>query len=280
MAVSALYVRNIYNFFKPDATETNLVTAGRWAIVVILSIGVVAAANMDDAFTQIQLLLTVQVPFGAAVFLMFFWRRLTRASVWVAVIVCAFVNILLPQVAQHMGDFKASPGWVVQGDESGVKTPVFWDRVVHSNPRDLTSPLEGAGRFHTELAILSTVGADVVSMDTSARYASRLFFDGVFPFLVLILVSLVTRPPERSRVDLFFGKMKTPVGQSPELDVAAMEETRLNPHRYDHVKLLGASSSWEFTKWDRTDTVGFLVCCCISGGIFLGFKMLLTSAAG
>jgi SSS family solute:Na+ symporter len=56
-----------------------MVRAGRWAIVVILPIGVIAAANMEDVFTQIQLMLTVQVPFGAAVMLMFFWRKVTAA---------------------------------------------------------------------------------------------------------------------------------------------------------------------------------------------------------
>jgi len=280
MAVSALYARNIYAFFRPGATDSDLVAAGRWAIVVILAIGVVAAVNMDDAFTQIQLLLTVQVPFGAAVFLMFFWRRLTRASVWAAVIVSAGLNILFPQVAEKMGGLRDIPAWTVQGDESGVATPVYWDKIVRQDPNDLSSPLQGAGRFHVELVILDRIGFDPVAMDTSARYAARFFFDGLFPFVVLILVSLMTRAPDRAHIDQFFGKMKTPVGETPEEEERAVAETRQRPDRFDHTKLFGPRSNWEFTKWDRTDTVGFLVCCCVSAGIFLGFKLILTLAAG
>jgi len=280
MAVSALCARNIYAHFRPDAGEGTMVTVGRWAIVGILAIGVVAAVNMDDAFTQIQLLLTVQVPFGAAVFLMFFWRRLTRASVWVAVIVSALLNILLPQVAEKLGGLRDVPAWTVQGDESGVPTPVFWDKVVRQIPSDLSSPLQGAGRFHVELVILDKIGFDPVAMDTSGRYAARFFFDGLFPFIVLITVSMLTRAPDKAHVDQFFGKMKTPVGETPEDEARAVSETRLRPDRFDHLKLLGPRSNWEFTKWDRTDTIGFLACCAISAGIFLGFKFILTLAAG
>jgi SSS family solute:Na+ symporter len=59
-----------------------------------------------------------------------------------------------------------------------------------------------------------------------------------------------------------------------------MEETRQNPHRFDHTKLFGAGSSWEFCKWDRVDTVGFLGCCATSGAIILVFWLLLRWASG
>ena len=78
---------------------------------------------------------------------------------------------------------------------------------------------------------------------------------------MLILVSLGTRPPDRARIDQFYGRMKTPVGATPELEAAAIEETRQQPARFDHTKLLGPSSAWEFCRWDREDTIGFFVCC-------------------
>jgi hypothetical protein len=102
----------------------------------------------------------------------------------------------------------------------------------------------------------------------------RLFFDALTPFLLLIGVSLLTRPPTGERVDHFFGKMKTPVGDTPELDDAEMAETTRDPHRFDHLKLF-PGSSWEFTKWNRLDTVGFFACCAISGAIVLFFWGLL-----
>src|SRR5690606_39168834 len=72
MAVSALFVRNVYHYLFPHTTEKGMVNAGRWSIVVILLCGVVAAANMDDVYSVVLLLLTVNVPFGASVVLIFF----------------------------------------------------------------------------------------------------------------------------------------------------------------------------------------------------------------
>ena len=39
----------------------------------------------------------------------------------------------------------------------------------------------------------------------------------------MMLVSFVTRPPDRTRIDQFYGKMKTPVGATPELELAAIQ---------------------------------------------------------
>ena len=58
-----------------------------------------------------------------------------------------------------------------------------------------------------------------------------------------------------------------------------MEETRRNPRRFDHTKLF-PSSNWEWTRWDRTDGVGFVICLGISGGIIAMFWFLLRLAAG
>ncbi len=276
MAVSALYTRNIYKYLKPAATDADMVRSGRWAIVVILSIGVISAANMEDVFTQIQLLLTVQVPFGAAVMLMFFWRKVTAAAVWTAVIVATLANIVAPKVAENIDAWRTQQAFVVQGDEAGVKTAVFWDSVVHQRAGDLTSPLEGRGRFHCELYVLDRLGFDVARMDVSARYAARFFYSGLFPFAVLLVVSAFTRKPAPDTVEQFFGKMKTPVDPVPERDAAAMAETRRNPHRFDHNKLF-PRSAWEFTKWDRVDTIGFLVCCAVSAAIFGLFALILHS---
>jgi hypothetical protein len=96
---------------------------------------------------------------------------------------------------------------------------------------------------------------------------------------VLIVVSYLTRPPSVERISIFYGKMKTPIGETPELDAEAMHETLRNPGRFDHTKLLGARSSWEFTKWNREDTVGFLGCCGVSGAIVGLFIFLLRLAS-
>jgi SSS family solute:Na+ symporter len=117
-------------------------------------------------------------------------------------------------------------------------------------------------------------------MSPSSRNAARFIYDGIFPFLVLWSVSLFTRVPDRRRTDLFFGKMKTPVGATPVLEDQAMAETGRHPRRYDETKLFGADSNWEFAKWDKVDAIGFMACLAVSFGILGAFWMLLRAAAG
>ena len=281
MAVSALFTRNVYKYLFPNTTQRGSVLAARISIVVILGIGIVAAANMDDAYAVIQLLLTINVPFGAAVFLVFFWRRLTAAAVWSAVVVSAVINIIVPAwigaVVPAIREVESLQAQV--SDEYGRETAVYFESVIRTNPNDPASPRIGQGRLHLELLVLDLFGMPVERMKLTNRNAARFLFDGAFPFLVLIAVSLFTRHPAQERIDLFFGKMKTPVGATPELELAAMEETRKNPHRYDRTKLLGPNSNWEFTKWDKVDTVGFLVCLAFSFCILGMFWFVLDLAS-
>lgn len=281
MAVSALFTRNIYTWFRPSANEAGMVTVGRWAIVIILGCGVYAAAKMDDVYEIVQLLLTVNVPFGAAVVLIYFWRKLTSKAVWATVIVSALLNIVFPSwIGPKIEAMTRSPALTRQVEQDGRLQPVFFQNVVRENPSDPASALIGTKRFHTELWILDKVGVPVSSFTASGRNAARFIFDGLFPFLVLILVSWFTRAPDKARTDLFFGKMKTPVGATPELEEAAMAETARAPHRFDDTKLLGKDSAWEFTKWDKVDAIGFIACLGVSGGILTGFWLLLRAAGG
>jgi hypothetical protein len=107
----------------------------------------------------------------------------------------------------------------------------------------------------------------------------QFFFAAIFPFIVLVVASLLSRPPEREKIDWFFGKMKTPVGATPEMETAAMEETRRNPRRFDETKLF-PRSNWEWTRWDKTDAVGFVICLGVSATIIAGFWFLLRLTAG
>jgi hypothetical protein len=123
------------------------------------------------------------------------------------------------------------------------------------------------------------VGFNTQRYTPNGRETAQFFVDGLLPFLFLVVFSYLTRPTEKSRVDQFYGKMKTPIGDTPESEAAAMELTRQQPGRFDHTKLFGAKSNWEFAKWDRVDAVGFIVCCAISGGIIALFAVLLRLAS-
>ena len=59
-----------------------------------------------------------------------------------------------------------------------------------------------------------------------------------------------------------------------EADALAVAESYANPSRFDHSKIF-PKSDWEFTKWDKTDALGFLACCASVGFILLFFKGLM-----
>ncbi len=279
MAIAGLFVKNVYAHFRPNLSDDASVRIGRWAIVVALISGIFAATQMTSVFSVLQLLLTVNVPFGAAVVLIFLWRRLTPTAVWVAVIVSAAVNIVGPWLLPKIDAVRSHPALVEQTapNAAGRRDAVFFESVVRARPGDPTSPLEGKGRLHVELVILDRLGLDMAQRPASARFAARFFFDGLFPFALLMLVSLVTRPTDKARVDQFYGKMKTPVGATPELEEAEMAATRADPHRMNHRKLF-PNTAWEFTKWDRVDTIGFVACCLVSALMLAAFTGLLVWA--
>ena len=261
MAVSALCVRTLCRPFSARLGEAGAVAAGRWAVGISLAGSVGAALGMVKMLTAVKLILTINLPFGAAVLLMFFWRRLTRTAVWGCVLVSNVLILILPYSVQLF------PG-LVHGDLR------FFDAAVPQVPGDHLSPLVGAGRYNLEASTLHRWGLPVSGAGPSELLALQFLVDAAIPFLLLIGISLLTRPPSPSTVSRFFGIMKTPIGITPELEAAAVAETRRDPGRFDQQKLF-PNSDWEFTRWDRTDALGFAFCAVIAGGILGGFWLIL-----
>ena len=279
LAVSSLFVRNFYRHVNPRATQAQGVRVARIVVVGVLALGVGSALAVRDMETLIKIVLTINVPFGAAVLLMFFWRRLTAPAVWAAVLVSTLVNIVAPLALLQFERVRLHPTLTVRvEDAAGRSTPVYFDAVARLRPLDPASPLEGRSRLHTELYLLKRLGVPVEAMSPGHRLAARFFFDALFPFLWLVGVSLCTRPPGEARLARFFGKMKTPVAATPELDVLEMARTEQEPQRFDHTRLF-PRSNWEFTKWNRLDTLGFLACCAISSAIVVLFWIICSALA-
>jgi Na+/proline symporter len=279
LAISSLFVRNVFRQMWPELTETQGVFYARCTIVVVLALGALSAWLMGDFLSIVNIVLTVNLPFGACVLLSFFWRRLTTPAVWACVVLTSLVVIVVPWTAAKFPAFSTHQSLAQTSlTPSGKPAGVFFATVVHTREDDLASPLVGSGRFNLECWMLHQVGFDVAAYSPNQRLTAQFFFDGFFPFVVLILTSLLTRPTDPTRVALFYGKMKTPVGDTPELEAAGLEETRRNPTRFDATKLL-PRSNWEFCRWTRVDTVGFLICSALSGAIVLLFIGLLKWAA-
>lgn len=279
LAISSLAVRNFYRHFRPDAGPAESIRAARWVVVGVLALGVLAALLMTNLQAIIVLVLTVNVPFGAAIVLIFFWRRLTAAAVWVSVLVSVTVILVIPLTADHVPALRTSPSLLITApDSAGREIPVYWKQRVRVVPTEAGSLWEGRGRFNVECWLLGRAGLDVAGLTPNQRETAQFLFDGLFPFALLLGVSWLTRRTDAGRVAQFYGKMKTPVAEDPEEDARQMELTRRDPARFDHTKLL-PTSDWEFARWTKTDAVGFVACCALSGGIVLLFVFLLRLAS-
>ena len=281
IAISALFVRNIFHVVRPQAGEERGVYVARWTIVVVLLIGLFGALTMDDMMSIVQLVITVNVPFGVLIMVMFFWRRLTLPAAWASILLSIALTIVFPLVAQVIPTMTNSPALTQTVRETdGTEQPVFWKTVTRVNKDDPNSALRGSGRFDMENYMVTKLHImNSANMTARQRENLRYYVTAFLPLIVLIIVSLFTRNRNPAQVDYFYGKMKTPVGATPELEEQAIEETRRNPRRFDHTKLLGKNSSWEFGKWDKQDTVGFIACCAASGAVILIFVGLLKLAS-
>lgn len=282
MAVSALFTRNIYRLFRPNANEEQGVFVARCTICVVLVIGLFAATTMTNMMTIVQMVITVNVPFGVLIMVMFFWRRVTLPAAWTSILLAISLNIAFPLAGQLIPAMTKSQSLAITSVEpDGRPAPVYWETVTRVNRDDPNSPLRGSGRFQMENYMVTKLGiVDATQMTARNRENLRYYVNAALPFLILVIVSLITRNRHPGQVDFFYGKMKTPVGATPELEAQAIEETRRNPRRFDHTKLLGKNSSWEFGKWDKQDAVGFIACCAGSGAIIFLFWGLLKLAAG
>jgi hypothetical protein len=276
VAISSLFVRNIYRHLKPQATEAQGVRAARWTIVGVLLTGVFAPFLISNLADGVKLIIEVNIPFGAAIMLLYTWRRLTPAAIWVGVLLAIGLNLVVPRTAQYFASLNERPSLTIT-DQQGK--PVYFDKLVHVVEGDTSSPLRGTGRFNFEVWGLGHAGIKPAEMTSVQRDTAHFFVDGVLPFVLLIGFSFVTRRGDKASENNFFGKMKTPVLPTPELEAAALEETWRNPARFDHLKLF-PGTNWEFLKWDRTDAIGFIACCATSGAVVCLFLFLLRLAAG
>ncbi len=283
LAISSLFVRNVYRQIWPDLDEKRGVYFARWTIVVVLALGATSAWLMGDFLSIVNIVLTVNLPFGACVLLSFFWRRLTAPAVWACVVLSTLMILVIPWTASAIPALGTNPA-LTQMSAKAPGTGVYFAAVVHQRADELTSPLIAKpgifnNRFNLECWLMSKAGFDAAGCSPTQLLTAQFFFDGIFPFAVLFVASLLTRPTDPARTALFYGKMKTPVGETPELEAAAMAETRRQPARFDHTKLF-PDTSWEFCKWDKVDTIGFIACCAFSAVIVGIFLFFLKLAAG
>ncbi len=308
LCISALFVRNIYTPLFPNKSERHYVFVGRASIFIILTLGLVIAVNSAGILSMIKVLLTLPVAFGSVVVLIFLWRKLTVAAIYTEVASYVIICIILPAVLVQFGGFREiqrltkrteakteivtreankadvelglaeSEGEIIEEELEILPQAIYFDSVAKVNPDDPDSKFKGIGRFNIEVYIASLIGLPVEDFSRAGLLMTRFLFSFLFPFAVLIGVSQFTKKPDKEVLDRFFVRMKTPIAETLEADDKEVEKSYGDPRRFDHQKLF-PKSSWEFCKWDKQDTYGFILCWAATGLIVWMFLWLLNIGA-
>ena len=306
VAVSGLVTRNIYEPLVPGRSEKHYLRAGQVFIAIVLALSIVIASSAKSVPSLMKTLITFNIFPGAAVLLIFMWRRLTAPAILISLAIWVILIGAIPLIVPASSSLSRSPqltlrtqprevtvaaaatsqdvavGLASSITQTVLKTHVvapvgcFFETVARIDPKNPDAGLEGSGRFFAENYLLYRLGVPIDHFGPAGVVASRWLFDTIFPFVCLIFFSLLTKPDRSARADRFYARMKTPVAQTPQKDQAEIEMSEAQPHRFDHEKLF-PRSNWEFTRWSRTDVAGFFGCWGIVGLIlvFLWFVLHL-----
>ena len=304
VSYSALFIRNLYMPFVPHKSEQHYLFVGRIAIIVTLLGGVGVALFVNNLLELFKYIISVPAIFGASIWLGFIWRRLSKWAIIIQVVICLIIYAAIPNLFQSLDSVKYNPIFLeetalrevtittdalIEDVDSGkadyVGQPIekqhtiqpvgiLFDRVARIDPVDSTSPKVGLGRFHAEIWVLSWFGIDFSHFTKPQLVAARFFFDALFPFLLLFLISYLTKPVPKPHINRFFAKMHTPVQKTPEEEERVLNESYANPEKFDKDKVF-PRTQWEIMKPSRMDYIGFLGCWVLVGVvIFLLWVMV------
>jgi solute:Na+ symporter, SSS family len=133
---------------------------------------------------------------------------------------------------------------------------IFWSQQPAVNDNGV---LEARGYLFPELILLQKMGFRLQKQPYALNETIRMMIRLIFPFLVLILVSLCTKPDNNETTRKFFLKMRTRVrGLGHEADNQDLEEAFNNPEK-TKAMLLFPNTSLEVYKWNKQDFLGFLI---------------------
>lgn len=134
------------------------------------------------------------------------------------------------------------------------KKSIFWSKGIKY---DENGNVFGTGLLSFELLALDAIGFNLSKNDYAMNETLRLLIRSIWPFFILIVVALFTKPEPKQMLDRFYVKMKTPSVADRKEDEREMQLSYQNPQRFDYKKMF-PKSNWEFEKFERLDIKGLL----------------------
>jgi len=132
---------------------------------------------------------------------------------------------------------------------------IYWTKGIKTNDDGQS---QGGGMLNLELLLFNKLGGNLSGNPYALNETIRIIMKTVFPFIVLILVSYMTKRDDKKMLDKFFVKMKTKVNTDHAEDAKALRLSYENPDRFNYRKLF-PNTDWEYDKWTKEDGVGFAI---------------------
>jgi len=285
---AALFIRNLYAPLFPNKSEKHYLLMGRLAILVTLLGGIWVAFFVGNLLDLFKYFISMPAIFGASIWLGFVWRRVTRGAVIWQIVICSLIYAVIPNLFQSMEWATTNPhltrettgryitietkalkedveaglatavGTKIQKQQCVEPAGIYFEEIARQNSQDPKSARVGLGRFHAEIWVLSWFGLDFSDATKAQLVAYRFLFDALFPFVLLLLLSYITKRNDKSALDYFFSKLHTPVQKTPELEEQLIAEGTNHPEKFEPDKIW-PGSNWEILKPGKSDFYGFFV---------------------
>lgn len=286
----AAFTKNILFPLRPQTSETLQVLSGRIVIFVVLGGSIYFATKVEDVFVVFKYILSIGTVIGPAIWLVYFWRRLTTRAVVTQMILSILVTIVIPNIGPEIPGMRAHPsltiqtkprievvktkalredveagratavGEVIEKTKVAPPTGIFYETVVREYPEDPNSKYIGQGMFRVQVYLVSLLGVDFTEMTKSQVTTVSFAFDTVFPFIILFGVSLITKRNSEKVLREFYACVHTPCVADQAEDARRVQMAVDNPEIVERDKAF-PGTDWEIWKPTKMDVWGFVVLC-------------------
>jgi SSS family solute:Na+ symporter len=301
---SAAFTKNILLPLRPHTSDKRQLLIGRIVIFAVLIGGIAFAYAVDDIFVVFKYVLSIGTVVGPALWLVYFWRRLSTKAVIIQMVLSIMITVAVPNIIPVISSLRQSPALTaetksyseiskVRAKESDVKVglaktvgekitkavtiqpnAIFFEKVERISPKDPNSLKEGKGVFKFQLWILSKLGFNLQDFSKAELSTASFAFDIIFPFIILFVVSLLTKPNSKKVLTEFYARVHTPAVADRERDTLEVQKRVDNPELAERNKIF-PHSNWEFPKPTRQDIWGFAACWAGVAIIILLYVMIM-----
>ncbi len=297
---SAAFTKNILLPLRPQTSEITQVLAGRIVIFLVLIGGIGFAYMVDDIFIVFKYVLSIGTIIGPSLWLVYFWRRLTTKAVIMQMLLSIFVTVVVPNVVPAIQSLRESPALTVvtHGREEHEVVRAKQEDVKEGRAKTIGQEIIkvkreepagiyfenieakadghriGSGLFRFQLWVVGLFGINLTSFSKAGLSATSFLFDIVFPFVILFIVSVITRPNSERVLREFYARVHTPAIANTEQDAIEVLKRIDDPSLVERDKIF-PHTNWEFWKLTKQDYIGFGLCW-LGVVAIVGLYLLLT----